>query len=1073
MTKLVGAFERATNFTQRAWPIGTHLVALVIAALVPSLLFGAYAIRQVGSIEQAQYNQRLRQTADDLSADIDRAISGIIVTLRTLATAASLQRGDFAEFHESAKLSLDGTPFGLIVIEPSGQQRVNTLVPFGTPLPMTADPDTRARVLKSGTPQVSNLFLGALFKRPFLNVDVPVMQDGKLRYILAMTFEPSYIHEVLREQNLPPGWVSGVSDANGMVIARSAMHEQFLNTRLPEDLLSRRGERTVFTAKNLDGVPVMRAVSRLKHADWMVAATVPLVIAHAGSRAAQWTLALIGLSALALSLAVAHGMSKVLSGAVLDLSNTAQRLGSNEPVDAKPTLVSETVAVQAAMIEAHHKRLSAEDALRVTAEQLAVATRVAGVATSTINYDTPDREPIIQLSPEMKALLGLGPGSQNVAGSKIMDFVHPGDRGAVSHAFATAQASGGDGIVQIEHRIVRPDGTVVWLSVRATTFFDSTVPRRRPKLAVVAARDITDRRRMVDALRASEARYRGALLVGRIASWETNLVTRERFWSSEGRALFGLTLPNDVGTVGGPRDEYRNALHPDDRHLMQQFHQLAETEDEFAAEYRIRHPNGLDIWVSGRGHVIERDAAGKPVRILSVVADITDRKRAEDVLRANEARFRMLAEAIPNIAWTATAEGQLDWHSPRWAEYTGLTPGSLAEPNWHVPLHEQDHAATEAAWHAAVDACAPFQIEHRMRGKDGVYRWFVSRAVPVRDAGGAVIKWVGSETDIDANKRAQSVLARANAAADAAYDGLIGLTLDGRIESWNAGAKRLFGYTAEEVVGQSVAILAMAGDEADQTAALDTVRSGGLFGPIDAKRRHKTGRRVDVEISMTLVRDAGSHIIAISKVAHDISARLEAERLQHLMNRELSHRVKNTLAVLQSILGATLRSTPEPKAFAKAFSGRLHSMAKAQDLLTARDWTDGELSRLVSHQLSAHGAIPGGPIQVSGPEVIIPSDLAVSIGLVLHELATNAAKYGALSTSDGNVTLTWSSSQNDDGTTVHINWQEMGGPPVSEPKTKGFGSFLIDSGVPNSKVKREFLATGLSCRIDVQLPRAS
>ncbi len=1072
MSETMRIFGQIKDAFRRARSIRVHLVALVLVALCPALAFGIYAVRVVGDVEQATYDQRLRQTVDDLTNDIDRSIDSMLITLRILATAPSLERDDLGAFHTHATAALAGSSFGVVLFDTSGQQVMNTQVPFGSPLPKTADTETPGRVLQTGRPHVSNLFTGAIVKRPILNVDMPVLRNGETRYIIAISFDPSFVLQILRGQNLSAGWVTGVSDSNGRVIARSVAHEQFVGTILPDELFKRRGQKTMFEARNLDGVPVMRAVSSTKIADWMVAATVPVAVAHAESRSSQWALAAIGLSALMLSLLAASGLTKVLAHAVLDLAAMARRTGSGERIGRQPTGVSEAAEVQTALVQANEARLTVEDQLREVAERLAISVRLAGVASSTITYE-PTGSPVVHLTQELGQMLGLGDGPASIPFREAVAAIHVEDRQSVTSAYELANSATGNGQFDIEHRVVKPNGTVAWLSVRSSTIFDGEGAERHPRLTFIAVRDVSTRRRRVDELRASEQRYRAALLVGRIASWETDFVSRSRLWSPEGMSLFGLSMPDMVGTVGGPDDEYRKALHPDDRHLVERFHALAESRDEFAAEYRILLPDGRVSWVSGRGHVMERDEAGHPLRLLSVVADITERKQAEEAIRASEARFRLLAEAVPNITWTATAAGALDWHSPRWTEYTGLVVGSPVEPNWPSTIHDDDDDRTRAAWRAALDTGGIYEIEHRLRGKDGIYRWFLSRAVPIKGDCGEVIKWVGSATNIDANKRIATTLARANAAADAAYDGLIGLTLDGRVDSWNRGAMRLFGFEPSDVIGDSSTQLVPAGDEAAHAAMLETVRDGKQVGPVDVKRRHKDGRLVDVAISMTPVVDAAGHIVAIAKVAHDISGRLEADRRQMLLNRELLHRVKNSFAILQSIMRATLRSSPDPKKFAEAFSGRLQSMAKAQDLVTERHWSDADVGDLVRQQLAAHGLVEGGPIDVAGAEVLVPSDLIVPLGLILNELATNAAKYGALSAANGRVMLSWSQAIADGARSVGIVWHESGGPPVSEPSGRGFGTTLIESSIPNATVTREFLPGGLICTIEITLPVTS
>lgn len=141
--------------------------------------------------------------------------------------------------------------------------------------------------------------------------------------------------------------------------------------------------------------------------------------------------------------------------------------------------------------------------------------------------------------------------------------------------------------------------------------------------------DITERRQAELALQDSEARYRSALIAGRLGAWETDLVAGTRTWTSEGLALFGLHLPSGRGLVGGSDDEYVLAMHPEDRHLAAHYRQLADQMESFAAEYRIIRPDGAVVWLAGRGQVVSRTADGKARRLVSIMADVTERKVIE------------------------------------------------------------------------------------------------------------------------------------------------------------------------------------------------------------------------------------------------------------------------------------------------------------------------------------------------------------------------------------------------------------------------------------------------------------
>jgi PAS domain S-box-containing protein len=223
------------------------------------------------------------------------------------------------------------------------------------------------------------------------------------------------------------------------------------------------------------------------------------------------------------------------------------------------------------------------------------------------------------------------------------------------------------------------------------------VPRVWARNEIATLTEVTERSwahiervRLVEELRASEARYRGAVITGRIAAWETDLAAGTRIWTDEGMDLFGLDLPNRRGQVGGDNDEFWRSLHPDDRHLMAEFHRTADTDDSFPVEYRIVRPDGTVHWVSGRGRVVARGPDGKALRLANIVMDITDRKKAEEhvqlLMREISHRSKNLLAVVQSIAGqTARSVDTLESFEERFGErLRGLAASHdlMVEANW-------------------------------------------------------------------------------------------------------------------------------------------------------------------------------------------------------------------------------------------------------------------------------------------------------------------------------------------------------------------------------------------------------
>jgi two-component sensor histidine kinase len=208
---------------------------------------------------------------------------------------------------------------------------------------------------------------------------------------------------------------------------------------------------------------------------------------------------------------------------------------------------------------------------------------------------------------------------------------------------------------------------------------------------------------------------------------------------------------------------------------------------------------------------------------------------------------------------------------------------------------------------------------------------------------------------------------------------------------------------------------------------------------------------------------------------HEIEERKQAQAQQSLLIRELHHRVKNTLATVQAVVGATARSTSNIDEFYEAFVGRIISLANTHSLLTEAVWQTASLREILEKELSPYNDDKGERIILDGPSAELPSEAAVPIGMAIHELTTNAAKYGALSVNTGRVVVRWTSEPDADGIRLKLSWDESGGPKIKPPKKQGFGSRLLHRVLTtqmNAKVEMDFKPTGLHVSIDAVLKAA-
>lgn len=323
----------------------------------------------------------------------------------------------------------------------------------------------------------------------------------------------------------------------------------------------------------------------------------------------------------------------------------------------------------------------------------------------------------------------------------------------------------------------------------------------------------------------------------------------------------------------------------------------------------------------------------------------------------------------------------------------------------------------------------------------------------------------------EAQKAAEADIMAARLAAIVANsdDVILSKTLDGIITSWNGGAERIFGYSAEEMIGRHISTIIPPELIDEEKQIIARLSKGERIEHFETVRVAKDGRRIDISLTVSPLRDATGRIVGASKVARDISDRKRAEETQRLLHDELHHRIKNTLATVQAIATQTLRRAKTPAAFVSSFNGRIQALARAHRLLTGASFQGADVLDLIREQLMLGGA-EDQRIAWSGPSLTLEAQVALHLALVIHELGTNARKHGALSTPHGKVEVRWEVVSHN-GRHLRLSWIESGGPPVSAPAASGFGSVLIEHSLQahGGEVVMRYGEGGLTCHIDLPL----
>ena len=297
-------------------------------------------------------------------------------------------------------------------------------------------------------------------------------------------------------------------------------------------------------------------------------------------------------------------------------------------------------------------------------------------------------------------------------------------------------------------------------------------------------------------------------------------------------------------------------------------------------------------------------------------------------------------------------------------------------------------------------------------------------------------------------------------------DAIVSKNLDGIITSWNKGAERVFGYTAEEAVGRPITIVIPQDRQDEERTILTRIRRGERIEHFETVRQRKHGSLIWVSLTISPVKNAEGKIVGASKVARDITEQKRTSDQIATLAREAEHRSKNLLANVQAMVN--LSQADAVADLKKAIEGRIQALANVHSLFVASRWIGAELSAIATQEFAPYSAAGEKRVRIDGPQVLLEPDTAQAVAVSLHELATNAAKYGALSTANGHVDLKWSHEANG---RLNLRWMEAGGPTVQPPTRRGFGGRVIEQMIAQLKGKSRFdwRAEGLVCEITLRV----
>jgi PAS domain S-box-containing protein len=452
----------------------------------------------------------------------------------------------------------------------------------------------------------------------------------------------------------------------------------------------------------------------------------------------------------------------------------------------------------------------------------------------------------------------------------------------------------------------------------------------------------------------------------------------------------------------------------------------------------------------------------------------------------NEAALRTIANLVPDLLWETDGIGNARWFNDRWFSYTGFVRNEDFGPAFLQAVHPDDQDELRRTWTLARAAGAIYEHEVRLRGVDGTYRWILMRVVPDREEEGSVRHWFGAGTDIHDQRMTYEALQQAEQRLTTLIEGVWQLVWRAACDggwTWSSSQWTLYtGLSKIESQGEGWLEAVHPDDRAKVRAAWkDAEAKNGfdqeirIFDVREGRFRHFRSRAAPV-------RNEAGRVVEWLGTSTDVDDLIQLQQQQAVLVAELQHRTRNLMGVVESIVRRTIKGSTSLEDFRDGISDRLATLARVQGLLSRRvAGARVSFEALIREELTAHVAFDGDGkaerVSMSGPpETELFSASVQTLALALHELATNAVKYGALSTPEGHLDISWAHSAIDGRPSVRVIWKESG---VSDmpadgdaPKGSGFGRELIEQALPyqlGARTSYRFEEDGVRCTIEIPL----
>ena len=629
-------------------------------------------------------------------------------------------------------------------------------------------------------------------------------------------------------------------------------------------------------------------------------------------------------------------------------------------------------------------------------------------------------------------------------------------------------------VFELEHRVRRLNGDVGWAMSRAVPILNAD-----GEIAewFGAASDITARKSAEAALRESEQRFRTLAESIEDVFYITDLDRNALVYLSPAyERIWGRPASELLADLG----RFLDTLHPDDRSGFFDGKAAQERGEPVTIEYRVLRPDGAVRWILDRSFPILGEAGRLSA---GVASDVTNRKEVEHRLRASEERFRQFADAAPEVVWMREAE-TLQWEflSPAFEAIYGLScKEALKGDNLHrwaeLIVPEDRQRALQSIDRVRAGEQVTFEYRVR-RPSDGTLRWLRNTDFPIRDAAGRVQRIGGFGQDVTAMKRVDERLRESERRQRALVEGipqLVWRAVDGGRWTWSSPQWSAYTGLSEEASRDHGWLDAL--HEDDRNGAMRAWHEAERSGSFDAEYRvrHDGEERYRwFSTRASAVRNEAGGVIEWLGTSTDVDELRRLQNEQQVLVAELQHRTRNLIAVVRSISQQTMAAATSLDEFQTQFNDRLGALSRVQGLLSRATDDRITIGALLNMELNALGAQSlRDRIVLDGPEVPLRNSVVQTLALALHELTTNARKYGALATGAGQLRVTWRVQDvNGEGQRLSLDWVEEGTDMLHEQTGRGYGRELIERALPyalGAKTMFRLDEGGVRCSIDLPL----